>query len=202
MHVCRDKTCLLLWQKYACHDKTFDTTKLCLSQQNLVTTKLLSQQIFRATKMCLSWQKFCCDKYTFVMTQKIFFLSRQTHVCFYKSKLVRPKRLSWQKYVCRNNSFVMTRILCCNNRHILSWQTWICCCYSHGQKQTHLWLLQSWLLQQQPDSKQNSCHLLPHCLWYSESIPLGIASSQLSSLSLLSLWYSDLPVFWRWAGWP
>ena len=36
MFVCRDKTRLLSRQKYACHDKTFVATKLCLSQQSRV----------------------------------------------------------------------------------------------------------------------------------------------------------------------
>ena len=46
-----------------------------------------------------------------------------------------------------------------------------------------------------PDSIQNGSHLLPrHSLWYSSSIPLRVASSQLSfSLSSLSLGYSDIP---------
>ena len=78
-HVCHDKTRLLLRQKYACRDKTFVATKLCLSGQNIfVRTKLLSWQIFVVTNMCLSrqayfchdkwsvlclsWQNFCCDK--------------------------------------------------------------------------------------------------------------------------------------------
>ena len=33
---------------------------------------------------------------------------------------------------------------------------------------------------QQPDSIQNSSHLFPHCLWYSSSIPLWVASSLLT----------------------
>ena len=50
-HVCRDKTRLLLRQKYACHDKRFVVTKLCLSWQN----------IFVATKVSL-WTNICRDK--------------------------------------------------------------------------------------------------------------------------------------------
>ena len=52
--VCRDKTRLLSRQKYACHDKTFVATKLCLSRQIFVTTKV-----------------FCRDKHTFVATKMI-----------------------------------------------------------------------------------------------------------------------------------
>ena len=47
---------------------------------------------------------------------------------------------------------------------------------------------------QQPDSIQNSSHLLPHYFWYSSFIPLWVASSLLSfPLSLFSLGYSDFP---------
>ena len=53
-HFCRDKIHLLSRQKYACREKTFVATKLCLSWQN----------IFVATKLkLLSWQAyFCCNK--------------------------------------------------------------------------------------------------------------------------------------------
>ena len=81
----------------------------------------------------------------------------------------------------RNACLVVVTVMV-RNRHtclvvvtvmVRNGHTWVC--YSHGKKQ------------QQPDSKQNSCHLLSCCLWYSSSIPLRIASSQFSSLSLLSL---------------
>ena len=52
---CRDKTGLLLRQKYACRNESFVATKLCLSRQNIfVLTKLLSQQIFVATNIIFS----------------------------------------------------------------------------------------------------------------------------------------------------
>ena len=44
----------------------------------------------------------------------------------------------------------------------------------------------------QPDSIQNSSHLLPHYLWYSSSIPLRVASPLFSfSFSTFSLRYLD-----------
>ena len=47
---------------------------------------------------------------------------------------------------------------------------------------------------QQPDSIQNSSHLLPHYLWYSSSIPLRVTSSLFPfSFSSFSLRYSDFP---------
>ena len=53
--VCRDKTHLLSWQKYACHNKIM-----------FVMTK----DMFVATKVSLSLQKFCHHKIIFVMTKK------------------------------------------------------------------------------------------------------------------------------------
>ena len=74
-------------QTWVCHGKTpLGMTKVCLSQKTLpwcdenmfVATKLLLQQIFVTTSMCLLWQKwylhnfvttkavFCCDKHVFV----------------------------------------------------------------------------------------------------------------------------------------
>ena len=50
------------------------------------------------------------------------------------------------------------------------------------------------LVDQQPDSIQNSSHLLPHYLWYSSFLPLRVASSLFSfSFSSFSLRYSDFP---------
>ena len=79
---------LLLRQKYACRDKTFDATNIILSRQAYFCrdkTRLLSrqyaclsQQIFVATDVlswqkifCLSRQKFCRSRHTFVATKMI-----------------------------------------------------------------------------------------------------------------------------------
>ena len=76
--VYRDKTRLLSWQKYACHDKhIFVMTNICCNKHNfavtkhvfcrdesmLVATKRLQKMCFIATNMCvttklLSWQKW------------------------------------------------------------------------------------------------------------------------------------------------
>ena len=57
-HVCPDKTLLWSWPKYACGNKTFVTTKLCLSHQNICRARS-----FVATK-----DVFCHDKHMFVAT--------------------------------------------------------------------------------------------------------------------------------------
>ena len=62
LHVCHDKTCLLPWQKSACHDKTF------LSRQ----TRICRNETFVTTEIILSQQRFCCRKHTFVATKDTF----------------------------------------------------------------------------------------------------------------------------------
>ena len=80
-------THLLSQQMHACRVKTFVTTELCLSQQN----------IFVATKLLL-WQNFCHDKHTFVITKDMF--------CHDKHMFVVTKiSLSWQ------NFFVATEMI-------------------------------------------------------------------------------------------
>ena len=85
MHVCRNKTWLLSWQKYACCDKTcydkhifsdkhnFVMTKhvFCCKKSMLVLTKLLSRQTRVCCDKYLWQQKFCHDKHTFVATKMI-----------------------------------------------------------------------------------------------------------------------------------
>ena len=56
--VCGDKIRLLSRQKYACCDKTFVVTKLCLSRQTY----------------------FCCDKHNFVATKDVFCCDESKHV--------------------------------------------------------------------------------------------------------------------------
>ena len=74
--VCHDWTRLLSRERYACLHKTFVTTKLCLSRQNI-----------------WSWQTFgrgkCHDKHTFVTRKDVF--CRDKHVSRDKSKLVVTK---------------------------------------------------------------------------------------------------------------
>ena len=114
---CHDKsmlavTKLLSWQNYVCCDTIFVMTNTCLSRQKFcldkhmntfVTTKLcLSRQIFVVTKVLL-WQKY------FVMTSIIVFttklLSQQAYFCCDKRcVLLRQTRvccdnfLPWQKW--------------------------------------------------------------------------------------------------------
>ena len=70
-----DKTCLFLWQKYACCDK------LTFATNTFVATHVLLQQ------------KFCHCKCTFVATKDVF--------CHDKSMLVTTKLLSQQKWYLR-----------------------------------------------------------------------------------------------------
>ena len=53
-------------QKYACCDKSFAPTELCLLRQNI----FLPRQKRRRKKRRLSRQKFCRDKHTFVATKE------------------------------------------------------------------------------------------------------------------------------------
>ena len=108
-HFCRDKIHLLSRQKYACREKTFVATKLCLSWQNIfVATKRLSQifvttNVFVTTKV-LWWQAYFCR-------DKRHVLSWQICVCHNKSKLFVTKVLSQQNYVCCDKSFVATKMM-------------------------------------------------------------------------------------------
>ena len=56
-------------QKYACRDKFFVATKLCLLRQ-----------IFVATNKILSRQPFCCDRHIFVATKDAFCRDKN-HTC-------------------------------------------------------------------------------------------------------------------------
>ena len=53
-HACHVKTCLLLRQKYACHDRTFCHDKYLLQQ-----TFCRNKHTFVMTKVCLSQKNFC-----------------------------------------------------------------------------------------------------------------------------------------------
>ena len=77
------------------------------------------------------------NKHVFVMTKHVF--------CHDKSMLGVTKLLLWQNYVCHDKSFIVTDIchnkhmflvtkafsqqayFCWDKRHVLSWQTHVCC---------------------------------------------------------------------------
>jgi len=71
-HICRNKTCLLLRQKYACHDKSFVTAKVfvatkifCRDKHNYVVAKvLLQQECFCCVKRCVAALTNEADKYS------------------------------------------------------------------------------------------------------------------------------------------
>ena len=80
--VCRDKTRPLSRQKYACRDKRFVATKLCLLRQKTkrIATNVLSRKIFVATNTCLSRQTyFCRDKRPVLHLSQITFVT--TNIC-------------------------------------------------------------------------------------------------------------------------
>ena len=116
-------TKVLSWQmyliKYACCDKMFVATQLCLLQQN----------------MCLSQQKFSVENITFVMTKYV--LSQQTGVCHNKSMVVVTKLMSRQNchdktmFVMKNfhnKTFVVTSILLLQQKMcFVATNTFVCC---------------------------------------------------------------------------
>ena len=117
---CHNRACLLSWQKYACHDKTFVKTKLCLSQLNFCHNN------FFMTNTCFCHNKRCI-------------LSWQTHVCCEKTMLVVTKLcLLWQNFtkLCHNNYLSWQQLCCgkifCHNKHnsvatnLLSQQAYFC----------------------------------------------------------------------------
>ena len=69
------QTCLLSLQKYACRDKSFATTKLCLLRQNYVCHN---------ENLCREKKNVCCNK-SFVVTSIL--LSRQK-MCFVATKIL------------------------------------------------------------------------------------------------------------------
>ena len=75
-------------------------------------THLLSRQntSFVATKVCLSWQKFCRGKHVFVATKHVFVETKDVF-CRDKRMLVETKRLSRQTRVCLEKTFVATKII-------------------------------------------------------------------------------------------
>ena len=108
---CHDKTCLLLQQKYACHDKASVATKSCskfLLRQNYVCCDKCSV----VTSIVLSWQKHdkivccnnknCCDK--IFLSQQAYFCHDKRCVCCDKHMFVMTNTcLSWQNICCDKN---------------------------------------------------------------------------------------------------
>ena len=94
-----------------CHDKSvLVLTKVLAWMFLFVATKLLSQQIFAATNIILSWFFVCGhDKHTFVMTKHL--LSWQKYACHDKSFVMTNMCLSWQKVYHDYHNFVVTNIL-------------------------------------------------------------------------------------------
>ena len=100
-NMCCDKTCLLTWQKYACHDNIMFVaaknvvTNMCLLRQtciccdkaSIATSMRLSQRLLlqQTCKVSLPWQNVCCDKKMFAATKD---LSRQAYFCHDKTLLL------------------------------------------------------------------------------------------------------------------
>ena len=99
---CHDKFfCKKRWT-YACHDKTSDATKLCLSQLNICH----DQHNCVITNFC------CCGKNNFVMAKV---LSWHAYFCHNKRRV-----LSWQTCFVTTNIFVATKLLLQENWYL--WQ--------------------------------------------------------------------------------
>ena len=86
--------------------------------RELLQVSFLSWQngSFVTTKVCLSWQNFCCKKHIFVATNTV--LSRQNFCCDKLIFIVTNMCSSWQ-----NRSFVATKLCllqqnCCHDRHM------------------------------------------------------------------------------------
>ena len=107
-----------------CRDRSFVTTntKTCLSWQKacFVMTKLLSWQIFVVTNMCLSRQRLCLDKHTFVTTKDMFCCDKQllvvTEVCLF----CHDKIMLVAANIC-HDKIVVTKIFCLDKHNFL-WQ--------------------------------------------------------------------------------
>ena len=123
--VCRNKTRLLSWQKYAKTCVCRNT--FCYDKRNFVVTK------------GLSWQAYFCHDEAFV-TRKMILVAApasdriwqgvvrigtlvhqwQSVLRVYHSFIMTKGCLSWQTSVCRDKCFVATNI-------VLSWQAYFCC---------------------------------------------------------------------------
>ena len=130
-HFCRNKVLFVTTKQVFCHDQK----KKLLSRQNyvcrvkhiFVTTKLLLQQIFVATNIILSQQKFCrifCrDKTHLLLWQKyachdkIMFVETNNYYCCDKSFVCAKIVLLCQKFCHNKDTFVMTKDMFCEDKN-------------------------------------------------------------------------------------
>ena len=120
----KDKTCLLLWQKYVCRDKKKLSWQKQAGFQVWMCVKVTLWILLAEAAIQVSFllrQKFCCDKHVYhdkhvFVKDKTCLLSRQKYVC--RDKVF----LSWQKFCHDKHSFVTTKVL--------SWQAYFC----HGKR--------------------------------------------------------------------
>ena len=111
-----------------CSNKSFVMTNmcLCLSWQNVsfVATKV---SFWRNKSFLVT--NICCNKHMFVVKKG---LSWQAYFCHDKGYFVATKVSLLQQNLCRDKiMFVATKVLsqvyfCCDKRHVLSGQTWVC----------------------------------------------------------------------------
>ena len=104
---CLDKHTFVTTKDVFCCDKQLlVVTKVCLLQQISVMTKLSWQKYFVVTNIIFSWQNFCHNKHTFVVTRDNFFatkhLSQQAYFCCDKRCVFTC--LSKQKF-CRDKNY-------------------------------------------------------------------------------------------------
>ena len=112
----------------------FVMKKVCLSWQNTYS----SWQIFVATNIILSQQKFCHNQHTFVATKDMF--CHDKHMTVTTNTCDKPQRA----YFCRNK------------RHVLSWQT-------HDCHNKHVWQATTSILL----SQQKTCFVMTNT-WLSQ----------------------------------
>ena len=106
------KTCfvrikLLSWQMWVCCNKSFVATKICLSRQKFCRDKhtfVATEDVFCGTNTCLSRQNFCRDKHILVFVV--------TNVCLSRQNFCRDKIMFVATNICHNNSFVTTKVFC------------------------------------------------------------------------------------------
>ena len=87
-HVCHDKRCVLSWQTCVCHDK-----KYACHDKIVVTTICHDKSfVFCGDKHTFSWQNFCHDKCTFVVTKDVFWCDKHVFEKKVKTRCFRVQR--------------------------------------------------------------------------------------------------------------